>query len=252
MGIEIVYYSHGGELENQDSILIKDEILNKNFNNPEVKVLDFDRSFFVALSDGLNSHRQGKYASKYILNTLNKQLPYIVFGGKVVEAVRKVQDELEKFGKLNEKYYSMGGTLSGIYFDINKMSFFSVGDSRIYKVMKNRLYKISRDHSIVEELYEKGIITKDMMGKHELNDYITSALMAYPRHTLDIYSGERGCGEVEGLYLICTDGLWKNINCRELEETINNRLSRWSLELNKLLKDKKISVNHTYIIIKIE
>ncbi len=252
MGIKIAYYSHGGKEENQDSILIKDEILNMNFERPINKIVEYDRNFFIALSDGLNNHRQGKFASKYILSTLNNQLPFLTFGGKVVEALTKTQEEMVRFGKLNEEYYSMGGTLSGLYFDTEKISFFSVGDSRIYKVNKNHLLKISRDHSIVEELHEKGIITRDMMGTHELSEYITSAIMAYPRDTLDIYMNEEDFGRVEGLYIICTDGLWKNMRHKELEETINNEVSLWSKGLIELLRDKRIKVNHSYIIIKIE
>lgn len=252
MDIKIAFYSHGGKGDNQDSILVKDDIYNKDFEGPINKILEDDSNFFLALSDGLNNHIQGKFASKYILNSLINKLPYIAFGGEVLESIIQLQEEMVKFGKLNEEYYSMGGTLSGLHFSKEKISFFSVGDSRIYKVMRNHLYKISKDHSIVEELHEKGIITRDMMGKHELNEYLTSALMAYPRDTLDVYIIEEDPHEVEGLYLVCTDGLWKNIDHIELEETIGVEVSTWAKELNELLKDKNIRVNHSFIIIKIE
>jgi protein phosphatase len=80
----------------------------------------------------------------------------------------------------------------------------NVGDSRAYQMHKKSLKQISKDHSLVEELLEAGIITPEQAIHHPQKNVITRALGSDQTVDADIFEVNIQLGDS---LLLCSDGL---------------------------------------------
>ena len=116
-----------------------------------------------------------------------------------------------------ERCYGMGTTLVAAISYPGGVVVANVGDSRAYLVTAAGIRRISRDHSLVETLVERGDITADEARRHPQRNYITRALGAEKRILCDGYIVPVERGE---FILLCTDGLVSTVSDREMEEEI--------------------------------
>jgi protein phosphatase len=93
------------------------------------------------------------------------------------------------------------------------------GDSRIYLYRRERLKQLSRDHSQVEELIEQGIVTSDQAEQSPIANYITRAVGASEELELDAEIFEPCDGD---LFLLCSDGLNKEVSDVEIAQILGN------------------------------
>jgi protein phosphatase len=102
-----------------------------------------------------------------------------------------------------------GGELSGstivalLVFEDN-FAVIWAGDSRIYRLRDGRLEQLTRDHSYVQELVERGQLAPDQARAHPLANRITRAIGADPQLHLDVIDGRLEPGDQ---FLLCSDGL---------------------------------------------
>jgi protein phosphatase len=80
-----------------------------------------------------------------------------------------------------------------------------VGDSRLYLVNdKNfKLAQITKDHSLVQELVDEGVLTKEQAEKSPQKNIITRVLGTEEEVDIDFFTGKYE----SGIYLLCSDGL---------------------------------------------
>ena len=79
-----------------------------------------------------------------------------------------------------------------------------IGDSRCYRVRANRLEQITKDHSLLQEQIDAGLITLEQAAVSPIKNLVTRALGVELAVTLDVseFSVEPG-----DMYLMCSDGL---------------------------------------------
>ena len=96
----------------------------------------------------------------------------------------------------------------------------NVGDSRGYLFHSGEAIRVTRDHSLVETLVERGDITEEEARIHPKRNYITRALGPEPAVQCDSYviSLEQG-DEI----LLCTDGLISTVNQQEMEAAVRQQ-----------------------------
>ena len=115
----------------------------------------------------------------------------------------------------------MQATLCGIAVDeSNGINIINVGDSRLYRFRGGRLRQISRDHSLVQLLYEEGTITREERRTHIHRNVIFPVLgniKSEPR--IDIVPIEGGM-EYGDILLLCTDGLSDYLSQIGIEEIL--------------------------------
>lgn len=112
----------------------------------------------------------------------------------------------------------MGTTMVVVLAANNVCSIASVGDSRAYLFRDGTLCQLTRDHSMVQELVEKGIITPEEASIHPQRNVITRAVGIQSTLEVDTLSFELKSSDV---VLICTDGLTNAVD----ESTIEGILS---------------------------
>ena len=99
----------------------------------------------------------------------------------------------------------------------NKLVVAQVGDSRAYLLHDGNLQQLTRDHSYVADLVERGEITKDYARVHPDRSKITRALGTDPNMVPDLYELEVESGD---RLMLCSDGLYSMITDDDIEHIL--------------------------------
>ncbi len=173
----------------------------------------------LAVADGMGGHEAGEVASGMAVDRLTAA-PLTYLAGdiegirKIIEFVnKKVHERSQKMGK------KMGTTLVAALIEENKGYIFNVGDSRAYLFRKGKLRQVTKDHSVVQELLDKGLITKEEAATHPDRHVITMAIGTKDHVAPDTYSVQFDKGDI---LLLCSDGVTDMVSDEELEEIITN------------------------------
>jgi len=112
----------------------------------------------------------------------------------------------------------MGTTILASLFYDNKVAIGHIGDSRVYRFRDEKLAPITKDHSFVQELIDKGLYTEEEARLSNRKNVVTRALGVGP--DVDVEVHEHEC-EVGDIYLLCSDGITDLIEDADIEVTIS-------------------------------
>ena len=186
--------------ENQDSFLIED--------------CEKASCSIMALCDGMGGANAGGLASelsaKAFVNHVSHHLStYPTRQTDYPRLMREACDEANgvafAYSQFGDHLTGMGTTLVAAVLRRNGSGYvLNVGDSRAYQLHRHSLKQITRDHSLVEELVEAGIITHEQARHHPQKNVITRALGSDREVDADIYTVNVALGDS---LLLCSDGL---------------------------------------------
>ncbi len=125
----------------------------------------------------------------------------------------------------------------------------SVGDSRAYVLSSAGIYQITFDHTVVELLHSKGIISKDEMKAHKMKNIITRAIGVEEKIEVDYFE----VGLDSGMeLLICTDGLTNSCSDELIYNVVYKRpLDQASCELIEYANNNGGQDNITAVLISV-
>ncbi|MDR2600740.1 MAG: Stp1/IreP family PP2C-type Ser/Thr phosphatase [Oscillospiraceae bacterium] len=113
----------------------------------------------------------------------------------------------------NEALEGMGTTLVAAIVINNDAVISNIGDSRLYHVTGEKIKQITSDHSVVEEMVERGEITREEARIHPRRNYITRAIGASAYEPPDLYFLSL---KENDYILLCTDGLTNMVSDEEI------------------------------------
>jgi len=161
------------------------------------------------VADGMGGHLGGEIASKIVVEGLDDALQK---GITLKEAIRKVHVEILETAEKTDKN-SMGSTVVGLQIKKDRYRIFWIGDSRAYIWDGNRLERLTKDHSLVQEMVNNGIISDDEARINPKRNVITRALGMHVSPEVEIIEGDL----IEGAcFLLCTDGLNSELHDDEI------------------------------------
>ena len=167
------------------------------------------------VADGMGGHKAGDFASSYAVQVLlhsiledKNQNPIIIIRHAIEEANRKVLEE----ANLHEEMSGMGTTMVLVTIVDDYAYVANVGDSRLY-LIEDRIVQITKDHSLVEEMVRRGLITREDAKHHPDKNIITRAIGAKADVDVDFYEHRLKRGDI---ILMCTDGLSNMVEDEEL------------------------------------
>ena len=126
----------------------------------------------------------------------------------VLEANRAVWTEARKMG-----YPSMGTTLVAAIACASGAIISNVGDSRAYYLYENQIFRVTRDHSLVQDMIERGELTEEEARVHPKRNLITRALGPDESVECDCYVCHM---QPHSSLLLCTDGLMNTVTDKEI------------------------------------
>lgn len=165
---------------------------------------DLPNLFIVA--DGMGGHKSGDLASRFTVETFRELVQRYDSLDTVTiltNAVKEVNKLLIRKSLESSDYEGMGTTLVAATIEGNTLKVANVGDSRLY-IIKEDICQITRDHSLVEEMVQRGQLEKDEARTHANKNIITRAIGVDNDVTPEIFSVDLETGEK---VLMCTDGL---------------------------------------------
>ena len=128
-------------------------------------------------------------------------------------AISLANDAIRREAAKNTDYQHMGTTLVCALAREELVMVGNIGDSRAYYITAEDIRQISRDHSVVENMVEKGDITPQEARRHPNRNLITRALGPDAQVQADSFSVPWRQGE---FILLCTDGLVNTVSNQEM------------------------------------
>ncbi len=170
------------------------------------------------VADGMGGHDAGDVASWMVVDALRDVGGYDRFSefvDDVEQRLQRVNTQLVEKAREIAAEATIGSTVVVLLAWGNHSVCLWAGDSRLYRYRGGRLVQLTRDHSEVEELIERGIVSRQNAGSHQLANVITRAVGAGSELFLDAELSEVMAGD---RYLLCSDGLNKEVSDREIRE----------------------------------
>ena len=188
----------------------------------------------VVLADGMGGHRGGEIASSMtvdtIIDSLQQSLPEIKNGEVddssgfsmesicVQDAVVTANDLVYRTAEANPEHRGMGTTIVVLQFYNNSFSLAHIGDSRCYRIRNEKMEQITKDHSLLQELIDRGFYTPEEARNSMNKNLVTRALGIDPVVIPDI---QEDIVLKNDIYLLCSDGLTDLVEDEDIYYTIN-------------------------------
>jgi protein phosphatase len=112
----------------------------------------------------------------------------------------------------------MGTTIVACMFYDNKVSIAHVGDSRAYRQRDGKLEQLTLDHSLLQELVDRGFYSAEEAQRSTNRNYVTRALGVEPTVEVEVNEYEALPGDI---YLLCSDGLPDMVEDDDIHLTIS-------------------------------
>jgi len=164
---------------------------------------------FCLVADGIGGAVAGDIASQLFASTAQD-----VFsmkhntddqGGELVQKTFQIaNDSILQYVQDNPACEGMGCTAEVLAFEETRFVLGHMGDSRTYRLREGVLTQLTKDHSLVQEQLEQGLITPEEASKHSFKNIILRAVGIKKNPSLDILRGNTFAGD---LFLLCSDGL---------------------------------------------
>jgi protein phosphatase len=180
--------------------------------------------FAAAVADGMGGHLYGEIASKTAIDTFEKKIRDRRFKNcynikdYLYNICKLSNKEILEFSKKHNVLSGMGTTLDAIYIKDDKIHIIHIGDSRIYTISGDNIKMVTKDHSYVQQLLDKGDITFDEFKNHPNKNVITKALGIAETPEPDIFEIQL---DFCGYLLLCSDGLTNMLDDTNILNIIN-------------------------------
>lgn len=202
-------------------------------NEDALMVRSADGLWVVA--DGMGGHDAGEVASKMISSAMekldtNRSIPDLV--DAVEDRLLEVHREIRNYSRTHCDGRTMGSTVVALITRDDLGVCIWAGDSRLYRYRDDCLTQLSTDHSQVNEMVARGLLTPEEADNHPASNVITRAVGATDTLYLDTDVCELRKGDI---YLLCSDGLYGALS----QDEILSRLRRSTIHdyANDLIED---------------
>ena len=183
-------------------------------NNEDAVAVDDDTQLCV-LADGMGGYNAGEIASgmatAFIKSEMARWLSEAGRHAKIKEIRRALEICVDNANRSifnasdsNPQYSGMGTTLVVGVFHGATLVLGHIGDSRCYRLRNAELSQITKDHSLLQEQIDAGLITHEQASSSTIKNLVTRALGVEDAVMLEL--NEHNI-EVGDCYLMCSDGL---------------------------------------------
>jgi PPM family protein phosphatase len=213
-------------------------------HNEDTIGVDADIGLLV-LADGMGGYNAGEVASgiavKTVMSLVKEAIerqdltaddaesglsrPSIVLRDSIMRANKIIYQT----AKTQPQCEGMGTTIVACLFFDNKVAIAHVGDSRLYRLRSSRFEQMTLDHSLLQELVDRGFYSQEEAARASNKNYVTRALGVEPSVEVEIHEEPALKGDY---YVLCSDGLSDMIE----DEDIHLTISTFSASLETIAK----------------
>src|SRR5712672_1926797 len=174
----------------------------------------------VVLADGMGGYNAGEVASGMATTVITTEIQQLlakvkpfqideetkapVAGKMIREQVLKANTSIYQAAQSQPQYAGMGTTLVVCLFYDNRVLVAHLGDSRLYLSRDGKFRQVTRDHSLLQEQIDSGLISLEQAKHAQHKNLVTKALGIDPSVEPEIHEYPVKPGDI---YLLCSDGL---------------------------------------------
>lgn len=221
----------------------------------------------VVLADGMGGYNAGEVASGMATTVIATELqrlleqrpPYVNDpNGKAVaesilrEQIAKANTSIYQASQSQPQYSGMGTTLVMALFYDNKLSVAHIGDSRLYRQRGDEFKQVTKDHSLLQEQIDAGMITPEQAKKSANKNLVTKALGIDPAVDAEIHEYDASVGDI---YLLCSDGLCDMVSDEDIAmalQTLGANLQLCAHQLVQMANDNGGRDNVSVILVRVK
>ena len=220
------------------------------------------------LADGMGGYNAGEVASGMATTVIITEMRQILQNAKpydsdkessgealaakiVREQVLKANSSIYQAAQSQPQYAGMGTTLVVCLYYDNRMLVAHLGDSRLYLLREGRFSQVTRDHSLLQEQIDSGIITPEQAKKAQHKNLVTKALGIDPTVEPEIHEYPTKAGD---LYLLCSDGLCDMVEDEDIGmtlQTLGGNLKLAAQQLVQMANDNGGRDNVSVILVRV-
>ena len=186
------------------------------------------------VSDGMGGHLAGEVASRIAVELINKSFKRWVKekapldeifghpdtslttqGNYIFGSIKLANRVLYEMAMEYTQYHGMGTTVTILFVTPDLIIAANVGDSRIYMIRDGHLERLSRDHTIVTEQVEMGLMTEEEAETSPLRHILTRNLGSTENVEADIFEIVPSSND---RFMLCSDGLTDLVSDEEILE----------------------------------
>ncbi len=200
----------------------------RNYNQDRLAYSYSKDALLLVLADGMGGHRHGEVAANLAVKTLTDAfqrlaVPFLSSPAKfLIEHIQQVHDMIDNVTQRDELIESPRTTIVVAIIQRGFLYCAHVGDSRLYHFRDGHLLFRTEDHSVVQSLYKKGMISKEEMATHPYKNKIYNCLGGETPPQIDLSDRFE---LLEGdTILLCTDGVWGVLNDTQIKEIIQQNI----------------------------
>ena len=213
-------------------------------HNEDAIAHDPDIGLFV-LADGMGGYNAGEVASGIAVKTITNlvrdavaredlSIPDAATGlsrpGIILrDAIHRANKIIYHTSKTQPQCEGMGTTVVACLFYDNRISMAHVGDSRLYRLRDSRFEQLTLDHSLLQELVDRGFYSQEEAQRATNKNYVTRALGV--EQNVEVEISEQPVQKSD-YYVLCSDGLSDMIE----DEDIHLTISTFSANLDTVAK----------------
>jgi protein phosphatase len=151
----------------------------------------------------------------------------------ISEQIARANSAIFTTSQNNPECAGMGTTLVVCLFFDNFLTVAHIGDSRLYRLRGDTMEQVTRDHSLLQEQLDSGLITPEEAKLSQNKNLVTRALGIDPTVEAEIHVYETQPDEI---YLLCSDGLSDMVEDEEIRLTLITLKTNPSLTVQQLIQ----------------
>lgn len=193
--------------------------------NEDAYICDPKKAVFL-VADGMGGENYGEVASQLTAEHFLRLItPFIldeeatipfehangedVFAGAVHHVIKATNAVVAGFAEENESHRGMGSTLTAAVYHENNLYVAHVGDSRLYRIREETIQQITQDHTRVQEMVRKNLLSPGEAKNHPQRHILTRCVGRKRHPKADIFSFDFS---EEDIFLLCSDGLYEMVD----------------------------------------
>jgi serine/threonine protein phosphatase PrpC len=192
---------------------------NRSSNQDRCLVLERPHGVLLVVADGMGGHDRGDLAAQAAIDSLRRS--FFSCQGRIADpcafleqAVNHAHLDVVDTGLAQQPPLTPRTTCVVCLVQDNHAWWAHLGDSRLYLVRDGRVMARTRDHTPVEDMVQKGLLSDDSISTHPMRNAVSRCLGGEPALP-KITFGERHLQHADTL-LLCSDGLWSALDEQRL------------------------------------
>ncbi len=237
---------------------ITDTGCERELNEDRYAVIESNSGVAWIVCDGMGGESGGELAAQLAIDGMRRDLENLpsrnatnALKSAILEANRVIV-----LRRQNKAFAQMGTTVVSALFRGAQVAIGHVGDSRAYLVSNSNIRLLTRDHTYVQELVDKGEISPEDALDHAQAHILTRAIGSEPGLKVDIkrmWIWDSEPGETSDVLVLCSDGLYSHVSDAEISSTINSTTPQEAcVNLVELAKERGGFDNITVAVIPLE